>query len=132
MKIYLTLILVLLFNTTVYSAVSENYPFTSTDDSSRFQSLIQTTRCVVCQNQNIADSNALLARDLRQKIYAMVLSKQPDSAIQAYLTKRYGDFILLKPRFSVLTLVLWLFPFLGLVSLIIIFSITHHRRYKSG
>ena len=127
MKIYLTLIFILLFNTTAFSAVAENYPFTSTEDNSRFQTLIQTTRCVVCQNQNIADSNAPLAADLRQKIYEMVLAKQPDSVIQAYLTKRYGDFILLKPRFSALTLVLWLFPFIGLFSIIVILSMIHHR-----
>jgi cytochrome c-type biogenesis protein CcmH len=100
----------------------EPYPFTSQEDAARFSSLTQEIRCVVCQNQNIADSNAPLANDLRQKVYGMVIEKKSDNEIKDYLVKRYGQFILLKPRFNWVTGVLWVFPFLalGIVLLIIV------------
>lgn len=91
------------------------YPFTTSLESQRFAALIQEIRCVVCQNQNLADSNAPLAADLRQKIYKMVLAQQSDDEIKAYLTERYGDFILLKPYLNKTTLILWTFPLLGLL-----------------
>src|SRR5207247_53142 len=83
-------------------------------DAKRFQALIETTRCVVCQNQSIADSYAPLANDLREKIYRMVLAKESNVQIQAYLVKRYGNFILFQPRFQWATFLLWSFPLLGL------------------
>lgn len=91
------------------------YSFKSKSDEKRFHNILEETRCVVCQNQNIADSNAPLANDLRQKIYAMVQSQQSDEQIQTYLTARYGDFILLRPRFNPLTWLLWLFPLIGVI-----------------
>ncbi len=108
-------LIALLMQATAFAQVQEAYPFNSPSDSARFQALTQTIRCVVCQNQTIADSNAPLANDLREKVYRMVLAQQPDSDIQAYLVKRYGEYILLKPRLTLLTVVLWLFPLLGLL-----------------
>jgi cytochrome c-type biogenesis protein CcmH len=75
--------------------------------------LINETRCVVCQNQTIADSNAPLANDLRGKIYQMVLEKKSDAEIQTYLVDRYGEFILFRPRFNKSTILLWVFPFVA-------------------
>lgn len=95
--------------------VIDTLPFTSVQEEHRYQSLIQEIRCVVCQGQSIADSNALLANDMRVKVYHMVQDKKSDAEIKDYLAKRYGEFILLQPRFSSLTLLLWSFPFLGIV-----------------
>ena len=97
------------------------YPFTSTHDAARFANLTQTIRCVVCQNQNIADSEAPLANDLREKIYEMIRDHQSDQAIKDYLIKRYGDFILLKPRLTHLTWLLWFGPFLFLGTTLLFF-----------
>ena len=81
----------------------------------RYHTLIQEIRCVVCQGQNLADSNAPLAQDMRQKIYTMTLQNQSDEAIKSYLVKRYGDFILLRPRWTSSTIFLWVFPLIGIV-----------------
>lgn len=94
----------------VYGAEIESYPFVSKTQSLRFTSLTKEIRCVVCQNQNIAESNAPLAHDLRTKVYRMVVSGQSDDVIKNYLVKRYGEFILLQPRFNQHTFLLWLFP----------------------
>lgn len=117
MKKLSLLLFILLLQATAYAEVKEIYPFSSQTDSTRFQTLTKNIRCVVCQNQNIADSNAPLANDLREKVYRMVLAQKTDSDIEAYLVKRYGEFILLKPRLTFLTLVLWLFPLLGLITI---------------
>lgn len=88
--------------------------------SKRFYTLTQEIRCLVCQNQNIADSNAPLAKDLRAKVYRMVLANQSDAEIKDYLVKRYGEFILLKPRLSAKTFLLWAAPFLGLALILVL------------
>jgi cytochrome c-type biogenesis protein CcmH len=67
-------------------------------------------RCLVCQNQSIDDSSAPLARDLRILVRERLEAGDSDSEVQDYLVARYGDFILLKPRFAVYTLILWLTP----------------------
>ena len=113
------LILILFISFTAYAYAEttnskDTYLFTTAHDSKRFQSLTKEIRCVVCQNQNIADSNAPLANDLRQKVYQMVKDQQTDKEIKEYLVKRYGEFILLEPRWNHLTWFLWLFPFLGM------------------
>ena len=102
------------------------YSFTSSQDEERFNALIHEVRCVVCQSQSIADSNAPLANDLRAKIYAMVVDKKSDDVIKAYLVKRYGEFILLRPRVYSVTLALWLFPF----ACLLVFYFLLRRFYK--
>jgi cytochrome c-type biogenesis protein CcmH len=89
------------------------YPFTKQEDADRFQMLTKEIRCVVCQNQTIYDSDAPLADDLRTKVYRMVLLKKSDDEIKDYLVKRYGEFILFKPRFNLSTFLLWFFPAIG-------------------
>ena len=77
----------------------------------RARALFQEVRCVVCQNQSIDDSDADVARDLRQAVRRQVAAGQSDGQVRDYLVARYGDFILLKPRFSVGNALLWLGPF---------------------
>jgi cytochrome c-type biogenesis protein CcmH len=74
--------------------------------------LFQQFRCVVCQNESIDDSEAPIAHDLRQIIRQQVAQGRSDSQIRAFLVERYGEFILLEPRFSVGNAVLWLTPVL--------------------
>jgi len=116
------LLFFILFSTTIHATTNETYPFSSQTDASRFQTLTKEIRCVVCQNQSIADSNAPLANDLREKMYKMVLANETNDAIKTYLVKRYGEFILLKPRFNAYTFILWLFPVLGLALTLFVFS----------
>jgi cytochrome c-type biogenesis protein CcmH len=76
------------------------------------RSLFRQFRCVVCQNESIDDSDADLAHDLRQIIRGQVAQGRSDAQIRAFLVERYGEFILLDPRFSVGNAVLWLSPVL--------------------
>jgi cytochrome c-type biogenesis protein CcmH len=107
------------------------YPFQRVVDADRFQSLIKEIRCVVCQNQTIADSNAPLANDLREKVYHLVRDDKSNEDIKDYLVKRYGEFILLQPRFNKLTLLLWTFPFLGLAIALLMLCWTMKKRANS-
>lgn len=84
----------------------------SNEQTSRYQNLINELRCLVCQNQNIADSNAPLANDLREQVQAQILAGRSDSEITRYLTDRYGDFVLYRPPFKASTALLWLAPLL--------------------
>ena len=89
----------------------DRYPLPTTAQQQQFQQLISQLRCLVCQNQDLADSNADLAKDLRQQVYEMVLANKTDAEIKQFLTFRYGNFILFKPPFNLQTIALWLLPF---------------------
>jgi cytochrome c-type biogenesis protein CcmH len=77
----------------------------------RARSLSQELRCMVCQNQSIDDSDAPLAKDLRVLVRERLTAGDSDSQVIDFLVARYGEFVLLKPRFSMHTLLLWLAPF---------------------
>jgi len=78
----------------------------------RLKALAEELRCLVCQNQTIADSNAPLALDLRNQIRGMIGQGQSDEQIKAYMVARYGDFVLYRPPFQATTVLLWLGPLL--------------------
>jgi cytochrome c-type biogenesis protein CcmH len=78
----------------------------------RLKNLAEELRCLVCQNQTIADSNAPLALDLRNQIRAQIAAGRSDDEIRAYMVDRYGAFVLYRPPFNAATAVLWLGPFL--------------------
>jgi cytochrome c-type biogenesis protein CcmH len=77
--------------------------------------LFRDIRCLVCQNESIDDSEAPLAADLRRLVRQQVAAGRPDAQIRAYLVRRYGEFVLLKPAFSPANAVLWLTPFLVVI-----------------
>ena len=81
----------------------------------RARQISQELRCVVCQNQTIDESDAPLAADLRVLVRERLLAGDTDAEVKAYLVRRYGDYVLLKPAFDVGTLILWLGPLLVLV-----------------
>ena len=76
----------------------------------RYEKLINELRCLVCQNQSIADSNAGLASDLRREVHGMLLAGKTDAEVLEFMTTRYGDFVLYRPPFVRRTLLLWLAP----------------------
>jgi cytochrome c-type biogenesis protein CcmH len=106
------------FSPIALALTNDTYPFTSLDDQKRFFNFTHQTRCVVCQHQTIAESDAPLAKDLRNKIYHFILEKKSDQEIKLYLTKRYGEFILLNPQITQLTLTLWGVPIFCLIVLL--------------
>lgn len=110
------------------NAVASTFTFASSQDAERFTALTNETRCVVCQFQNIAESNAPLAGSLRQKIYQLIQANKSDTEIRDYLVKRYGEVILLKPRFNPLTAILWLFPLLAIIIFAVILGVYYRKR----
>ena len=76
----------------------------------RLKSIAHELRCLVCQNQTIADSDAPLAVDLRQQTRKMIAEGKSDDEIRSYMVDRYGDFVLYKPPFNAVTAVLWVAP----------------------
>jgi cytochrome c-type biogenesis protein CcmH len=77
----------------------------------RYESLTKELRCLVCQNEAIADSNAFLARDLRQQVKDMLVAGKSDEDILNHMTDRYGDFVRYKPALKASTLLIWGAPF---------------------
>ena len=95
----------------------------------RLKDLGEELRCLVCQNQTIADSHAPLAEDLRNQIRAMVRQGRTDDEIRAYMVERYGDFVLYKPPFKATTALLWVGPFaLALLGIGILVAIVRRRK----
>lgn len=105
-------IVVLMLTPLLSSAESKPdlYPFDNVQQHKQFQQLLHQFRCLVCQNQDLADSNAKLALDLRRQIYDRVRLEQSDDDIKSYLTERYGDFVLYQPLFNRHTALLWMSP----------------------
>ena len=95
----------------------------------RARNISKNIRCMVCQNQSIDDSSAPLAKDLRLLIRDKILDGYNDKEVYAYLTDRYGDFILLKPPFKLSTLALWFLPFVFfLTGIFLVFF--HNKKSK--
>lgn len=101
------------------AASIELYEFDSPQQEAQYRGLIEELRCPKCQNQNLAGSDAPIAQDLKQKTYEMVKDGRSDSEIRDYMFSRYGDFISYKPPVRPSTWILWFFPPLLLVALII-------------
>ena len=95
----------------------------------RLKGLAEELRCLVCQNQTIADSNAPLALDLRNQIRGQIAAGRSDDQIRGYMVDRYGDFVLYRPPFKAATALLWIGPFALLAAGIgIAFVIARRRR----
>ena len=111
-------------------AVIETYQFSSPELEQRYQLLSSELRCPKCQNQNLADSDAPIAADLRGEIRRLLEEGRSDDEIAAHLVARYGEFVLYRPAVKGNTLVLWYGPaalaLLGLVALALV--VRRHRR----
>jgi cytochrome c-type biogenesis protein CcmH len=94
----------------------------------RLKSLETQLRCLVCQNQTLAESNAPLAEDLRKEVRELAVSGKSDDDIRAYLVARYGDFVLYKPPVKPETYLLWFGPFLLLAAGILVWLVVLRRR----
>ena len=99
---------------------------------SRARELSRELRCMVCQNQSIDDSDAPLARDLRLLVRERIASGDSDSQVIDFLVARYGEFVLLKPRFNSRTLLLWLLPPLALAGGGLALWVNMRRRSGAG
>jgi cytochrome c-type biogenesis protein CcmH len=81
----------------------------------RYEHINRELRCLVCQNQTIADSNATLAQDLRREVREMLVAGKTDDEIRTFMIERYGDFVLYRPRLTMVNFLLWAAPVLLLL-----------------
>lgn len=106
--------------------------FANPEQQEAYETLTSELRCLVCQNQTIADSNAELAADLRRQVQEMLEQGKSREEIVQFMTDRYGDFVLYKPPFKLKTGLLWLGPMAFLLlGLVAVFFVIRHKRAKT-
>jgi len=111
----------------------EVHQFDNPVDEERYKKLIAELRCLVCQNQNLADSNAELAQDLRRKTYELIRSGKTDEEIINYMVERYGDFVLYRPPLKTTTALLWVGPFVILgIGVVVLLKVIRRRRREAA
>ena len=98
-----------------FASTIETFKFDNAEQEALYQSLIVELRCLVCQNQSIADSNAELAQDMRRKTYELIMAGKSEREIMDFMAERYGDFMLYRPPMEPMTYVLWFGPAIVLV-----------------
>jgi len=107
--------------------------FQTPHQEQRFHALVSELRCVQCQNQSLADSNAQIAQDLRREVLGLMQQGRSDGEIKAFLVQRYGEFVLYRPPFAAHTWLLWLAPALVAVAgALVIIRVTRHRARALG
>ena len=124
MSRFIAIFLVLFMGTA--QAVIEAYEFESAQTEAEYNQLIKELRCLVCQNQNLAGSNAELAQDLRRQTYTMLSRGDSPTQVVEYMVARYGDFVIYRPQFKSSTYLLWLGPFFLLI--IVLFLVIRKLR----
>lgn len=126
-QIVLIVLLVVCFGGAL--AAKEAQPNEDPKIEQRMKALTEQLRCLVCQNETLADSRADLAEDLRQQIREQMKAGKSDPEILAYLTQRYGDFVLYNPPVKSTTYLLWFGPFILLIGGTgVLFRYLKHRR----
>jgi len=109
-------------------AVDANGQLTDHALQARFERITQQLRCLVCQNESIADSNVELASDLRRQVREMLVDGKSDDSIFDFMTDRYGEFVRFKPPLEPKTLAIWGAPFIALLlGVVIIFRVVRQR-----
>lgn len=123
-------VLMLLLPLQAFAAI-DTYEFKDEASRERFRQLTDELRCPKCQNQNLADSNSPIAKDLRTEVHRMVQADQSDDEIVDFMVARYGEFVLYKPRKNASTWVLWYGPFVLLALGGMVIFLLARRKGKS-
>lgn len=126
----LLLLPLLLLSTSVW-AVIDTYEFSNDQQQGQYKILIEELRCPKCQNQNLADSNAPIAADMRREIHRMVTEGQTNQDVVDFMVARYGDFVNYRPRRDSSTLVLWYGP-IGMLVLGAVVVVLLAKRKRTG
>lgn len=113
-------------------AVDSGQRFEDPAEQSRYERVIRDLRCLVCRSESIADSNAALAADLRREVESLMRAGRSDEEIYAFMTERYGDFILLQPPVAPRTWLLWAAPALFLAGGIAVVLVVVRRRARAA
>jgi len=109
-------------------AVEDNYGFDDPEQRVLFLKLTAELRCPMCQNQNIADSDAMIAHDMRRKVYTLLKQGKSEEEIITYIKDRYGDFVYYKPPVTAATIWLWALP---LVFIFVVLFLVMRRPSKA-
>ena len=120
----------LLFSSVAFSAI-DALNFTSPQQESDYHQLTQSLRCPQCQNNNIADSNATIAMDMRGKVFELLQEGKSKNDVVDYMVARYGNFVTYDPPMTASTLVLWIAPLL-LVLLGVVFLLRRKPQAQSA
>src|SRR4030095_3121870 len=112
----LVIVCCLLFSSSGFALAKEAQPNEDPKIEQRMKTLTEQLRCLVCQNETLADSRADLAEDLRKQIREQIKAGKTDPEILAFLTDRYGDFVLYNPPVKKTTYLLWFGPFILLIA----------------
>ena len=130
MRVLLPLVLFCLIGgAPAQESVFEEREFETVAQERRFQNLVNELRCLVCQNQSIADSNAELAAQLRGEVHTMIVAGKSDSDVVDFMVARYGDYVLFSPPVKTTTMLLWFGPFVILgLALVYLFRQIRARR----
>ena len=131
MKRWLAAVVFGLTLTGVAHAAIDTYEFANDAERDRFRELTMELRCPKCQNQDIADSNAPIATDLRREIYRMLGEGKDNQQILDFMVARYGDFVLYKPALTSKTAVLWFGPLALLVGGLVVIGVIVGRRRRT-
>ena len=114
----------------------EQMTFSSPLNKARYQSLVEELRCPKCQNQNLADSGAGIAVDLRELVYRMIEQGKTDQEVVDYMVARYGTFVLYRPQHSTGKFLLWYGPFillgLGACAFTLVIMMNRKRRGRAS
>ena len=98
----------------------------------RYENINRELRCLVCQNQTIADSNATLAQDLRREVRELIAAGKTDDEIREFMIERYGDFVLYRPRLTAQNFLLWAAPaLLLLIAAVVLVRVVRRRAQES-
>lgn len=122
--------LALLLAASAAYGIDSQPPFPDPALQARYTALTHELRCLVCQDETVADSNADLAADFRRQIHDMVAAGKSDAEIKDYMVQRYGDFVLYKPPVQSSTMLLWIGPFILLICAIGIVTLVVRRRAR--
>lgn len=128
LKLLISAVLALLFVTQAHARF-ETHDFTTPQMEQDYNVLVAELRCLVCQNQNLADSNAELAQDMRLKVYKLLSEGNTRDEVVDYMVTRYGDFVMYRPPVKPSTFLLWFGPLIFFVIAAIV-VISYIRRKK--
>ena len=131
MKRWLAAVVFGLTLTGIAHAAIDTYEFANDAERERFRELTKELRCPKCQNQDIADSNAPIATDLRREIFRMLGEGKDNQQILDFMVARYGDFVLYKPALTSKTAVLWFGPLALLVGGLVVIGVIVGRRRRT-
>jgi cytochrome c-type biogenesis protein CcmH len=128
-----TIVLTTMLALVATAGATDRPKFDDAEQLARYKALLYELRCLQCQNQNILDSDAPLAHDLRREVHRLILEGKSDQGVLDFLVARYGDFILYRPPWKPKTVLLWTGPFLlGVTGLTILLLQLRRRRAEQA